>query len=438
MSPAIRSVGRRNALVPLPLLPPVPRNTIVTSVRIVHNQPASDLGTLDQLRGFSNSSHLPTSPTPTNLCFAPLTCGGTKRLRSGRRRSSCTPCQPPPGSQRSGQKVAVPFDGGAHSPMDHPAHPSDNDFDSSLLNPNRKPRSTILVTVRLANPPPSNASYGSRSSDLVPAPRRPPYGATGPRPSQDSVIGVGNAYAAMQARMMAHRPRVTSPLAQSVVTSGDDVDRMPMDPRDVSPLSSPRLSPAPNARRYTTKSKSSSKKGSKGKNGGRIGMLRCAILNNSGPEVGRRIWAMGPKLAQEIWEAERVIEEIEAGESNEMDIMEHTNGGDTEEQKTRELLAEECIRELEDMEVDSEDIKMEQSSKMEATTTEKATETQQTEKHSNRMDLDMPAPVAVVTPLSPARQVQIQLEIAVQVLSPAKKTQKDAEKSRRWFERIAL
>lgn len=147
---------------------------------------------------------------------------------------------------------------------------------------------------------------------------------------------------------------------------------------------------------------------------------------------------MGPKLAQEIWEAERVIEEIEAGESNEMDIMEHTNGGDTEEQKTRELLAEECIRELEDMEVDSEDIKMEQSSKMEATTTEKATETQQTEKHSNRMDLDMPAPVAVVTPLSPARQVQIQLEIAVQVLSPAKKTQKDAEKSRRWFERIAL
>jgi hypothetical protein len=54
------------------------------------------------------------------------------------------------------------------------------------------------------------------------------------------------------------------------------------------------------------------------------------------------------------------------------------------------------------------------------------------------MDVDMPAPVAVVTPLSTARQVQIQLEIAVEVFSPAKKAQKDAEKSKRWFERIAL
>jgi hypothetical protein len=56
------------------------------------------------------------------------------------------------------------------------------------------------------------------------------------------------------------------------------------------------------------------------------------------------------------------------------------------------------------------------------------------------MDLDMPAapPAAVVTPLSTARQVQIQLEIAVELFSPAKKAQKDAEKSKRWFERIAL
>jgi hypothetical protein len=80
---------------------------------------------------------------------------------------------------------------------------------------------------------------------------------------------------------------------------------------------------------------------------------------------------------------------------------------------------------------------MEQSSTLEAATTEKATETHQTE-NNNRMDLDMPAPFAVVTPLSTARQVQIQVEIAVQVFSPAKKAQKDAERSRRWFERIAL
>lgn len=504
MSPAIRSIRRRNALIPLPLLPPVPRNTIVTSVRIVHNQSTPDPAIFDstashlpQVRGFSNSPSPPPSPTPTNLCFAPLTGGGTKRLRSGRRRSSCTPCQPPPGSQRASQKqppcsVAVPFDGGADSRTDPSAHvsPPDNSFDSSLLNPNRKPRSTIVVTVRLANPPPSNASYGSRSSDLVSGPRRTRYGDASPEDAEgivlstrpDQVIGVGDAFAAMQARVMVHRPRVSSPLALSVVTSGEDLDQAPMDPWDVSPLSSPPPSWArfsdggashsrgpfvPNARRYTKKSKSGSKKGSKGKGGGRVGLLRWAVLNNSGPEVGRRILAMGPKLAQEIWEAERYSDEMERAETNEVDIMEQNHGGnvdpqedsdqlvtepakgcDTEEQMTRQLLAEECIRELEEMEVDSEDTEMEQSSIMEVspetlptpevTMTEKATETHQIEKNNNRMDLDMPAPVAVVTPLSTARQVQIQLEIAVQVFSPAKKAQKDVEKSRRWFERIAL
>lgn len=544
--------------------------------------------------------------------------------------------------------MAVPFDTGTDSPTDSPTRqfPTsgvgggngvDPNEDSSLLNPNRKPRSTILVTVRLANPPPSdgsygsrrrplyddtgtddeggtilgtgsrspppsNASYGTRPPNIPTRPRRPlygdpdlrrsPYRDTGPDDAggttalgtrspndpPDPVIGVGGAFAAMQLRKLAHRPRVSSPLVASVLTSGDDPDQMELDPWDVSPLSSPPgpwsplyvggdaihprgppFSPGPGARRYSKRPKGGgggggSKKGNKAKNGGRVGMLRWAVLNHSGPEVGRRILAMGPKLAKEIWEAERVVEEMDAVGPDQMEVvgdygiqshveapddggtlvienhkhgsdveapddggtivieqspddtgttvlenrkhgsdieapddggtmvlehrkhgtdvevsddggtifLEQPPGSDAEEHRAREKLAEECIRELEEMEVDSEDIEMEASSAsstMEAstltpptlgatttattTTTEKATETPKIENNNNnnnRMDLDMPAapPAAVVTPLSTARQVQIQLEIAVELFSPAKKAQKDAEKSKRWFERIAL
>ena len=258
-------------------------------------------------------------------------------------------------------------------------------------------------------------------------------------------------------------------------------------------------------------------------------MLRWALLNDSGPEIGRRILAVGPHLAQEIWEAEQVAEAIEA-ESTEMEVteqmqkqepwrsahpppdrteaiaedmsqhgvgppcerykstavehrhhqqhwsdveppddpgalvegnqgtdvrapdrlenivMEHKHGTDIEERSARERLADECIRELEEMEVDSEDIEMDTPPLIQDTA-EKTAETPPignnndgsiSSSSSNNMDFDMPAPVAAVAPLSTARQVQIQLEIAVQVFSPVKKAQREVEKSKRWFERIAL
>lgn len=59
---------------------------------------------------------------------------------------------------------------------------------------------------------------------------------------------------------------------------------------------------------------------------GGLGMLRTAVLNNSGPEVGRRILSMGVHLANEIWEAEDALvrsiqDEMEGIEINEQAIM---------------------------------------------------------------------------------------------------------------------
>lgn len=203
---------------------------------------------------------------------------------------------------------------------------------------------------------------------------------------------------------------------------------------------------------------------------------------------------MGVKLAQEIWEAERVIEEEDSVEFDETDLMDMEDGNpvrhveqveepprgddhnaeesldvdlstcDIEEvpqetapdhgvvaaQQDREKIAEECIRELEEMDVDSEDIEMEapptaavESSLPLASptveTTESTIETQPTESITNNMEVDAPTTPVVVAP-APARplQVQVQFEIAVQVVSLAKKAHKELEKPRRWFERIAL
>jgi hypothetical protein len=53
------------------------------------------------------------------------------------------------------------------------------------------------------------------------------------------------------------------------------------------------------------------KKAKVSKLGSRLAMLRWAVLNHSGPEVGRRILAMGVRLAKEIWEAERCFDDAE-------------------------------------------------------------------------------------------------------------------------------
>jgi hypothetical protein len=77
-----------------------------------------------------------------------------------------------------------------------------------------------------------------------------------------------------------------------------------------------------------------------------------------------------------------------------------------------------------------------------AETKESTTETQPTESITNNMEVDAPTTPVVVAPATPAParplQVQVQFEIAIQVVSLAKKAQKELEKPRRWFERIAL
>lgn len=508
MSPAIRSIRRRNALVPLPLLPPVPRNAIVTSVRIVHNHidSSTDALTSDPTSPtkpnlFFNSASVPnppSSPTQTSLCFPPLTGGGgPKRPRTGRRRSSCTPCSSPGSVPAPAPAPALPVSGGG-----------DNSYDTSLLNPNRKPRSTIVVTVRLANettpgqqplyanprttPPPS-------SSSLSPAPRRTD------KATSNNVANVTAAAAAMLARKQANKPRVSSPLAYQVVSASDpDGDEAgstgsPNSSPGVSPLSSPTL-PATRVRPYTRKTrlggaavkkvntKSGGKAKAKGKGAGRVGMLRWAVLNQSGPEVGRRILSMGAHLAQEIWEAERIIEEADSVQvdenmeedtdvSAEQQLLDHVPPQDVEASGEtdveREKLADACIRELEEMEVDSEDVEMEAPQVAAASVPAPATEaslplsstvespesttgahpkedntntmeaaTENNNNNNNNMEVDVPAaPAAVVSTPPPAvrpLQVQVQLEFAVQVFSLAKKAQKELEKPRRWFERIAL
>jgi hypothetical protein len=105
--------------------------------------------------------------------------------------------------------------------------------------------------------------------------------------------------------------------------------------------------------------------------GSRLAMLRWAVLNQSGPEVGRRILAMGVRLAKEIWEAEQCIDDA-VGEGEEIKL---TSGStmmrgsivpvDAKDDKDvsmldaedeQERIAEECIRDLEDVDVDQDHI----------------------------------------------------------------------------------
>ncbi|PVF94197.1 hypothetical protein CPB86DRAFT_54477 [Serendipita vermifera] len=108
-----------------------------------------------------------------------------------------------------------------------------------------------------------------------------------------------------------------------------------------------------------------------GKMGSRLAMLRFAILNHSGPEVGRRIMGMGVRLAQEIWEAEQIMDEEDSR-------VTHHNNGDLQLANVRfrsrrrvSLPEEDQEEELVQKEDDMMDEKEEQSFLLTTTTTEK-------------------------------------------------------------------
>lgn len=238
------------------------------------------------------------------------------------------------------------------------------------------------------------------------------------------------------------------------------------------------------------------KKGKASKTGSRLAMLRWAVLNQSGPEVGMRIKAMGVRLAKEIWEAERCLDEddeeemvlergtmtmegsIVSSASAEQDKTMQDAKETTTLQTERERIAEECIRELETMDVDQE---VDQEMTPATTTTTEQDEQRVKDNaavlpHEDAMDVDtftttvtvQPAttttpkttspPTTTQTPtsrsqrrLSFPKRLQVRVDCEVQVLS---KTASNTNMSRRrslvddklpimiaakkWFEKTAL
>lgn len=234
------------------------------------------------------------------------------------------------------------------------------------------------------------------------------------------------------------------------------------------------------------------KKGKASKTGSRLAMLRWAVLNQSGPEVGMRIKAMGVRLAKEIWDAERCLDDDEeemvlekgtmtmegsivssasAEQDKTMQDVEETTTLQTE----RERIAEECIRELEDMDVDQE---VDQEMTPATTTTEQ--DEQRVEDnaavlpHEDAMDVDTTTTVTVqqpatITPkttsppttqtptsrsqrrLSFPKRLQVRIDCEVQVLSksanntniPRRRSLVDDKlpimaAAKKWFEKTAL
>ncbi|KAG8775100.1 hypothetical protein FRB91_001047 [Serendipita sp. 411] len=411
-----RMVIRRNALVPLPLLPPPPANTSVTSVRVIHNvMPGEDCPPSPVPPSPSES---PTSPTQASFYVsAKQKACSMKRPRHQRRRSCPSPCGPP-----NGQSTPIPI---PYIPARSNTSPASlvtakTTSDSVVINTPysmfggpRRPRSTVVVTVRFNNHPPiaeetdrfnnhppmekeiirSNnhppvereRPFHRRSPNgVIPPPRPPPTTPPPPRPPITPGASLKPAW---------NKPRVSSGLALD-------------DPDDHSVISHGALHVVPpgrfvsSSRRYIPPTEIAIMRNTNSRNmkktGSRLAMLRWALLNQSGPEIGRRILGMGVRLAQEVWEAERQVEEEDGGtekdekmgqSSHEINPAGETEGkhwfekvdiheeysaeqmdeaneatpsrvddaiANVELEKERERIAEECIRELEDMEIDVE------------------------------------------------------------------------------------
>ncbi|KAG8832615.1 hypothetical protein FRC17_001017 [Serendipita sp. 399] len=359
-----RMVVRRNALVPLPLLPPPPANTSVTSVRVIHNGVGAD-----DCPPSPVSPDSPTSPTQASFYLsAKQKACGMKRPRHQRRRSCSSPCSTLPNGPLSPSTNLVTTKTTADSVVINTPY-------SSFGGP-RRPRSTVVVTVRINNPNPSTLETAQPLSVTLPPPRPAPNTPLPQTPIASIVKPLWN------------KPRVSSPLTPAN-------SALPRGPLHIVPTG--RF--ASSSRRYVPPTDVAIMRNTNSrvikKTGSSLAMRRWALINHSGPEIGRRIVGMGVRLAQEVWEAEQLIEQdetddkmeqtgdeqpaieteekpwfekVDQPEEDSAEQMEEANEAtpsrvdddaaatiaNTELEKERERIAEECIRELEEMEIDPE------------------------------------------------------------------------------------
>lgn len=301
---------RRNALIPLPLLPPPPPHAIIKSVTVVHPVNGNHNGNTGNNRGRRRSSaskgnnnvqdttgaqaanvpfpkaSSPTSPTSPH----PLTV----RNRGGPRRRSAGFFNGPPLAGRPAPQV--------------PRQSSAN--------------TTFVVTVRIPPPPkyippPQPAAQVRKpiiTSGIKPVPsyRRPYQDPVSPPP-----------------KPAFNRPRVSSAFATHPAITAESLndDHMVID----QPIQTVAEAPAPpfgtqlHPRSVPRPRSKLNVPGAKGKPASLV-IRRCAVLNASGPEKGRRIWCLGVRLAQEIWEAEECLKAQELVENDhEMEDAEITS-----------------------------------------------------------------------------------------------------------------